>query len=203
VHATGLSASPVRAPPRDGQRGRPRAEARPAQVVYPIDGALAAALTARQAHIDQHRGGLVATTAFDTTPRPPHAVWEGSNGQVHAARGCRCVHDPQVFASSLDRPKPARLMALLLVMRGCVVVYAALADRLRQARNDHAATFPHQPGKRRQQPTARWVCHDVVGSHWRCPAGQWPIVLHLTAAHQPWLRRLGQPSLGRYDVQYA
>jgi transposase len=49
-----LAASTVRAQPRHAQRGRPRPDARPNQVLYQIDGALASALTARQALIDQH-----------------------------------------------------------------------------------------------------------------------------------------------------
>ena len=56
-------------------------------------------------------------------------------------------------------------MALLMVMTVCVLVYAALAYRIRQARKDHAATFPDQRGKRIQHPTARWVVHYVVGIH--------------------------------------
>jgi hypothetical protein len=203
VHATLLSASPVRAPPRDGQRGRPRPEARSAQVVDQIDRALASALTARQALIDQHSGGLVATHALDPPPRPPQEVLEGDKGQVHAERGFRCLKDPQCFASSRSLHKPERIMALLLVMTVWWLVSAAVAYRIRQARKDHEATVPHQQGKRIQQPTARWVLHDVVGIHLRCQAGQWLIVLHLTAAHQHWLRLLGQPYLWLGDVQYA
>jgi transposase len=71
LHATFLSASTVRAQPRYAKRGRPGPEARPAQVVYQIDGALAAALTARQALIDQHCCFILATNELDTTQLPP------------------------------------------------------------------------------------------------------------------------------------
>jgi hypothetical protein len=94
-HATFLSASTGRAQPRDGTRGRPGPEARPAHVVYPSDGALASALTSRQALTDQHCCVILATNALDTTHLPPPAVLEGYKGQVHAARGCRFLKDPQ------------------------------------------------------------------------------------------------------------
>jgi transposase len=202
-HATFLSASTGRAQPRDGTRGRPGPEARPAHVVYPSDGALASALTSRQALTDQHCCVILATNALDTTHLPPPAVLEGYKGQVHAARGCRFLKDPQFWASSLYLTKPERIMALLMVMTVCLLVYAALAYRIRKARKDHAATFPDQQGRRIQHPTARWVVHYVVGIHLWCQAGQGPIVRNLTAEHQHVLRLLGQPYRWLYDVQYS
>jgi transposase len=203
LHATFLGASTVRAQPRDGTRGRPGPDARPDQVVDQIDGGLASALTARQALIDQHGCFILATNELDTTQRPPHEVLEGYTGQVHAERGVRCLKDPQFLASSLDLKKPERIMALLMVMTVCLLVYAALEYRIRQALTDHAATFPDQQGKRIQHPTARWVLHYFVGIHVLCQAGQWPIVLNLTAEPQHLLRLLGQPYMWLYDVQYS
>ena len=203
LHATFLSASTVRAQPRYGKRGRPGPDARPAQVVYQIDGALASALTSRQALIDQHCCFILATNELDTTPLPPQEVLEGYTGQVHAERGFRFLKDPQFLASSLYLKKPERIMALLMVMTVCLLGYAALDYRIRKALKDHEATFPNQQGKRIQQPTARWVFHYFVGIHLLCQAGQWPIVLNLTAEHQHLLRLLGQPYMWLYDVQYS
>jgi hypothetical protein len=45
--------------------------------------------------------------------------------------------------------------------------------------------------------------HYVVGIHLRCQAGQWPMVLNLTAEHHHVLRLLGQPYMALYDVQYS
>ena len=56
-------------------------------------------------------------------------------------------------------------MALLLVMTVCLVGYAAVAYRIRQALKDQAATYPDQRGQRIHQPTARGVLHDCVGIH--------------------------------------
>jgi transposase len=203
VQATCLRASWIRAPPRYGTRGRPRHGSQPEPLVYQIDGALASSLTTRQTLIDQQSCFILATNALATAQRPPQAVLAGYRGQVHVERGFRLLNDPQFFASSRYLNKPERMMALLMVMTVCLLVYAALEYRIRQARNDHEATFPDQRGKRIQHPTARWVVHDFVGIHLLCQAGQWPMVLNLTEEHQHVLRLLGKPYMPFYDVRYS
>jgi len=203
LQATCLSASSVRATPRDGQRGRPRHGMPPDPLVYQIDGALASALVTRQALIAQHRCVILATNALDTTQLPPQEVLAGYQGQGHVERGFRFLKDPQFLASSRYLNKPERMMALLMVMTGCLLVYAALEYRIRKALKDHAATFPDQQGTRIQHPTARWVFHDFVGIHVLCQVGQWPMVLNLTEEHQHVLRLLGKPYMQFYEVRYS
>jgi transposase len=203
LQATFLSASKVRAQPRYGTRGRPGPDARPNQVVYQIEGALASSLASHQALIDQHSCVILATNELDTTQLPPQEVLAGYKGQVHVERGFRCLKDPQFFASSRYLKKPERIMALLMVMTLCLLVYAALEYRIRTVLTDHEATFPDHQGKRIQHPTARWVFHCFVGIHWLCQVGQWPIILNLTAEHQHWLRLLGQSYMWFYDVKYS
>jgi transposase len=93
------------------------------------------------------------------------AVLDGYKGQAQTERGFRFLKDPQFLASSLYLKKPERLMALLMVMTVCLLVYAALEYRIRTALKEHEATFPDQKGKRIQNPTARWVFHYFVGIH--------------------------------------
>jgi hypothetical protein len=172
-------------------------------VVYQLDGAFASSLAARQALIDQRSCFILATNELDHTQLPPQAVLAGYQGQVHAERGFRFWKDPQFFASSLYLKKPERIMALLMVMTVCFLVYAALEYCIRQALKDHDATFPDHRGKPIQHPTARWVFHDFVRNHVLCQAGQWPIVRNLTEAHQHLLHLLGQPYMRLYDVRYS
>jgi len=199
--ATGLRARTVRPQPRDGPRGRPGPTARPAPRVAQRAAAVAAARAARPARIAPHRCVILATNALATAPRPPPAGWAGDHGQGRVARGCRWLQDPQWVASSRFLQTPARLMALGLVMTLGLWVYAAVDYRSRQARKAHAATVPDHQGKRRHHPPARGVWHGCVGMPWRCQAGQGPMVLQLTAAHQPWRRRRGPPSRWCDDVQ--
>jgi transposase len=193
--------STVRALPRYGKRGRPGQGTQPEHVVYQIDGALAASRTARQTLIDQHSCFTLATNELEDQQLPPQELLDGYKGQSHAERGFRFLKDPQFLASSLYLKKPERIMALLMVMTVCLLVYAGLEYRIRQALKAHKATFPDQKGKRLHNPTACWVFHYFVGIHLLYQAGQWPTVLNLTADHQHLLRLLGQPDMRFYDVR--
>jgi transposase len=203
LQATFLTTSTVRAQPCYGKRGRPGRDAQPDRVVYQVEGTLASSITALRALVDQHSCFILATNELDTTQLPPQEVLHGYKGQVQSERGFRFLKDPQFFASSLYLKKPERIMALLMVMTVCLLVYAALEYRIRQALNDHEATFPDQQGKRIQHPTARWVFHYFVGIHLLCQTGQWPIVLNLTEEHQHLLRLLGPPYMRLYDIRYS
>jgi hypothetical protein len=116
VPVTFLATSTVRATPRDDTRGRPGKSVPPDPMVYHIDGALASALTPRQTLMDQPSCVLLATNELDATPLTPQELLEGDKGQGHAARGFRFLKDPHVLASSLYLTKPARIMALVMVM---------------------------------------------------------------------------------------
>jgi transposase len=203
LQATCLGASTVRATPRDGKRGRPGPGVQPTQMVYPIEGGLVSSLAARQARIDQHSCVILATNELDATQLPPQQVLDAYKGQTHAERGFRFLKDPEFLAASLYLKKPERIMALLMVMTVCLLVYAALEYRIRQALQEHDATFPNQQGKRVQNPTARWVFHYFVGIHLLITPGQWPIVLNLTDEHRNLLQLLGKPYMAFYGVKYS
>jgi transposase len=203
LQATALGTNTVWARPRYSKRGRPGRDEQPDQVVYQIEAALFSSLPARQARIDQHSCFILATNELDNARLPPQEVLQGYKGQVHSERGFRFLKDPQFFASSLYLKKPERIMALLMVMTVCLLVYAALEYRIRQALKEHGATFPDQKGKRIHNPTARWVFHCFVGIHLLCQAGEWPVVLNLTDEHANLLRLLGKPYMRFYDIGYS
>jgi transposase len=193
LQATFLAHSTVRSTARYGKRGRPGADIQPDQVVYCIEGSLASRIATRQALVDRQSCFLLATNELDATQLPPQALLEGYKGQGHAERGFRFLKDPRFLASSLYLKKPERIMALLMVMTVCLLVYAALEYRIRNALQDHGATFPNQQGTPVQNPTARWVFHYFVGIHVLLIPGQWPLVLNLTAEQQQLLKLLGTP----------
>jgi transposase len=128
-------------------------------VVYQIYGALASSLTSRPALINQQRCFILATNELDDQQWSPQARLDGDKGQSHAERGCRFLKDPQVLASSRYLKTPERIMALLMVMMVCWLVYAGLEYRIRQVLKAQKATFPDQKGKRIHNPTARWIFH--------------------------------------------
>lgn len=199
LHATFLPASTVCSTPHYGKRGRPSPSAPPAHVVYHIAGALASSLAAHQALVDQQSCVILATNELDETRLSPQALLEGYKGQAQAERGFRFLKDPSFLAASLYLKKPERIMALLMVMTVCLLVYAALEYRIRKALKDSETTFPNQKGTPTQHPTARWVFHYFVGIHLLLVPRQWPVVLNLTEEHQKLLRLLGKP----YEWYYS
>jgi transposase len=100
LQATDLHESPLRPLPRSSKRGRPSQDAQAGQVVYQLNGALASALPARQALIDQHRCVILATNELETTRLLPQELLDGYKGQGHAEHGCRFLKDPQFFTAS-------------------------------------------------------------------------------------------------------
>jgi transposase len=192
VQTTFLHDSTVYSTPHYGKRGRPGPGAQPDQIVYHIAGALASRLPDRQARVDQHSCFILATNELDEGQLSAQAVLDGYKGQAQAERGFRFLKDPQFLASSLYLKKPERIMALLMVMTVCLLVYAALEYRIRTALKEHTATFPDQKGKRIQNPTARWVFHYFVGIHVLYIPGQGLMILNLTDEHQRLLQLLGK-----------
>jgi transposase len=192
LQTTFLHNSTVCPTPRYGKRGRPGPGAQPAQIVYHVEGALASQRTARQALVDQQSCFILATNELDEGQLSAQAVLDGYKGQARAEGGFRFLKDPQFLASSLYLKKPERIMALLMVMTVCLLVYAALEYRIRTALKEHEATFPDQKGKRIQNPTARWVFHSFVGIHVLYIPGQGLMILNLTDEHQHLLQLLGK-----------
>lgn len=54
-------------------------------------------------------------------------------------------------------------MALLTVMTLCLLVYAVIEWRVRQALQLHQQSLPDQKGQATQRPTARWVFQYFSG----------------------------------------
>jgi len=164
-----------------------------------IAGALASSVAYHQALVDAKRCFILATSELDANVLSAPEVLAGYKGQSAAERGFRFLKDPRFLASSLYLKKPERIMALLMVMTVCLLVYAAIEYRIRQALRGQQEPFPDQKGQPVQTPTARWVFHYFVGIHVLLGGGAAPLVLHLDAQHQRVLRLLGTS----YEVLYS
>ena len=197
--ATRVEGETIRAVTRYGRRGRPAPEAAPQRVEYRIEGALASSLAFHQTPREAKSCFILATNELATTALPAPAVVAGYKKQSMAERGFRFRKDPQFLAASLYLQKPERIMALRMVMTVCLLVYAALEYRIRQALQRQQATFPAQKGRQLSTPTARWVFYAFVGIHVLIGAAPEPLVLNLHAEHQLVLRLLGTA----YEALYS
>jgi transposase len=199
LQATRLESETIRPVRRYGKRGRPRPGAALQKVEYVIEGALASSLPYHQARLEAKSCFILATNVCDPTILPASEVLAGYKGQSAPERGFRFLKDPRFLASSLYLKKPERIMALLMVMTVCLLVYAALEYRIRQALQSQRETLADQKGRPTQHPTARWVFHVFVGIHVLLGTGDKPLVLNLEAQHLLVLRLLG-PS---YEALYS
>lgn len=78
-------------------------------------------------------------------------------------RGFRFLKDPMFFADSLFLKKPARIMALLMVMGLSLLVYALAEHQVRTQLAERDETIPDQTGKPTQTPTIRRVFQMMEG----------------------------------------
>lgn len=126
---------------------------------------------------------ILATNELDAERLPAPKVLEGDTGQSHAEQGVGFLTHPEFLASSRFLKKPARIMALLMMMTVCLMVYAALEYRIRTGLQQQGQTVLNQSGKPTTRPTARWIFHCVVGIHLLFLNGQCVGMLNLEERH--------------------
>lgn len=78
-------------------------------------------------------------------------------------RGFRFLKDPMFFAHSLFLKKPARIMALLMVMGLSLLIYSLAELHLRQTMANRDDTIPDQKGYPTQRPTMRRIFQMFEG----------------------------------------
>ena len=146
--------------------GKPAADAVPESISYHLNGALAARIAARERRLVRRSCFILATNELDEDALADPEVlraYKGQSGKVE--RGFRFLKDPMFLASTLYLKRVERVMALLMVMTVCLMVYAALEYRIRQTLAEHEASVPDQKGKPTRRPTAKWVFELFMDVH--------------------------------------
>ncbi len=77
----------------------------------------------------------------------------------------RFLKDPMRLASTLYLKRVERVMALMMVMTVCLLVYAALEYRIRKSLAEHEESVPDQKGEPTTRPTAKWVFELFMDVH--------------------------------------
>lgn len=175
-----------------------RVPAHAQETSYIIEGALGE--NPDREEVDPWREALfiLATNELDEQVLPNEDVLTGYKGQSSVERGFRFLKDPLFLASSFYVQKEERIMALLMVMTLCLMVYAALEWRIRRRLCEQEAAIPDQKGRPTQRPTARWVFQSFVGIHLLIIERQ-RLVLNMREHHQIIVAVLGR----RYERFYA
>lgn len=151
--------------PHYGTRGRPSQDSLPQKLSYHLQGALAAPSHYYQAQLVRASMFILASNELDQEALSDEDILSSYKAQSIAERGFRFLKDPMFLASTLFLKKVERVMALLMVMTVCLLVYAALEHRIRTTLKAQQATVPNQKGKPTQQPTARWVFELFLDVH--------------------------------------
>ena len=141
---------------------------------------------------------ILATNELDEETLPAEELLRGYKGQVRVERGFRFLKEPWFMASSIYLQDEKRIMALLMVMTLCLLVYSALEWRIRKGLQAEDLAFPDQKGNPTQRPTARWVFQAFHGIHLLFD-GSREIVLNMKERHNRIVTVLGH----RYEKLYA
>ncbi len=144
---------------------------------------------------NSQKGGIfvLATHQIDPEALTPETLLFHYKGQSKIERGFRFLTDPYFLTDSLFLKKPERITALMMIMTLCLLVYAALENRIRKQLEQHQETFPDQKNKPTQRPTARWVFYPFKGVHVLSINTKQTLVLNLKPHHSALLKLLGPP----------
>jgi len=143
---------------------------------------------------------IVATNEMDRERLSDKELLEGYKGQHSVERGFRFLKNPELLADPLYLQDEKRIMALLMVMTLCLLVYSALQWRIRQGLKETGQSYPDQKGNPTQRPTARWVFQSFDGIHVLC-VGQKQVVLNMKERHRTVVSVLG-PNYERLYVSH-
>lgn len=107
---------------------------------------------------------LLATNELDTARLPDEKMLNSYKAQgTTVERGFRFLKDPLFFADSLFLKSPARIMAMIMIMGLCLLIYALAEWRIRQQLQERGQTIPDQWGQPTQTPTMRRVAQMFEG----------------------------------------
>lgn len=143
---------------------------------------------------------ILATNELDKEKLTDEELLKGYKGQHSVERGFRFLKNPELLADPLYLQDEKRIMALLMVMTLCLLVYSALQWRIRQGLKETGQSYPDQKGNPTQRPTARWVFQSFDGIHVLC-VGQKRVVLNMKERHRTVVSVLG-PDYERLYVSH-
>jgi len=189
----------VTALPRYNSKGRPARDRQPDFYVYRIQGSIASNLASMPRRLERKSCFILATNQLDCEALSDEELIAAYKDQQKVERGFRFLKDPLFMASTLFLESPKRIMALMMVMTLCLLVYAALEYRIRTVLKTHHETFPNQKAQPIDNPTARWVFQYFSGIHVLIIAKMKELVLNLNEHHWSLLRLLGK----RYELLYS
>ena len=107
---------------------------------------------------------LLATNELNQGRLSDEALLESYKAQgTTVERGFRFLKDPLFFADSLFLKSPARIMAMIMIMGLCLLIYSLAEWRIRQQLQERDETIPDQRRQPTQTPTMRRIAQMFEG----------------------------------------
>lgn len=179
------------------QPGRPKKEAVPDRLSYQLDLYPAMDIHSYAHALTRASLFIIATDIVDEAELSDAGVLIDYKNNSKVETGFRFLKDPMFLASTLFLKKVERIIALLMVMTLCLLIYAALQYRIRAVLVEQDLSLPDQKGKPTQHPTAKWCFELFLDVHLLTVANQ-QLTLNLIPELQSLLSALGQP----YQINY-
>jgi transposase len=174
-------------------KGRPRKGQPPDAVNYRIEAGVASVLETRHRKIQQKSCFIIASNQLEAAQLSHEEMLDYyTPGQQKVEHGFRFLKDPWFMANTLFLKSPKRIMALMMIMTLCLLIYGALEHRIRQSLQQHQQTFPTQLGTTTAKPTARWVFQFFAGIHVLLIDSCREVILNSNIYHQQLLKLLGE-----------
>jgi len=181
-------------------KGRPSKGRKPDTVSYCIEAGVASVLETRYRKIQQKSCFIIASNQLEEAQLSHEELLDYyTPGQQKVERGFRFLKNPWFMANTLFLKSPKRIMALMMIMTLCLLVYGALECRIRQTLQQHQQTFPTQLGTTSAKPSARWVFQFFAGIHVLLIDSYREVILNCNEYHHQLLNLLGE----RYIRLYA
>ncbi|MEI6065335.1 MAG: IS1634 family transposase [Pseudanabaena sp. ELA748] len=199
LNMTFVSNATIKALPRFNGKGRPAQDRKPDFYLYRLEGALASMPQERVRRLQRKSCFILATNQLNEELLSNDQLLAAYKDQQKVERGFRFLKDPLFMAASLFLKSPQRIMALMMIMTLCLLVYAALEHRIRDALKTNHHVFPDQKGKAITNPTTRWVFQFFGGIHLLAINQVQTLVLNLNAHHLSLLKLLGK----QYEEIYS
>ena len=145
-------------------RGKPKAGAEP-KISWQLNGTCYCCISTKQRKDAGTGMFILATNELDKARLSNEALLLEYKNQQKVERGFKFLKNPHFFTNSFFVKKVERMMSLLMVMTLCLMVYAAIEYRIRQALEHSGKSVPNQLNKPTQKPTSRWIFECFAGIH--------------------------------------
>jgi len=171
--------------------GKPKVDTVPSSICYRLSGAYYCSISVKQAQDAEAGMFILATNELDKTRLSNATLLAEYKNQQKVERGFKFLKNPYFFTNSFFVKKVERMMSLLMVMTLCLMVYAAIEYRLRQALEVSGESVLNQLNRPTQKPTTRWIFECFSGIHVLIINEMTELILNLQDQHLLILNLLG------------